>query len=102
MVSAYQSLLSVPPDVTDQASWAPTPTWTATVPGMVTPVTSYPAPCRPISIKVCGAPAVPQVKPHLQVVVGVPGGGVVRPDRHGQRPVLPPAQAHGHRQPRGV
>src|SRR5215470_20005198 len=33
MVSAYQSLLSVPPEVTDQASWAPTP----------------------ICIKVCGA-----------------------------------------------
>src|SRR5215469_13338344 len=55
MVSAYQSLLSVPPEVPDQACWAPTPICTATVPGMVTPVTSYPAPCRPISMNVCGA-----------------------------------------------
>src|SRR5262249_30270231 len=43
--------------------------------------------------------AVPQVEPGLQVVVVMPGAGVVRPDRDPQRAVVPLAQAHGEGQP---
>ena len=46
--------------------------------------------------------AVPQVEPGLQVVVVVPRAGVVGPHRDAERPVVPLAQPHGHRQAGGV
>ena len=43
--------------------------------------------------------AVPEIQPRLQVVVVVPGAGVVGAHRDAERPVVPLAQPHRHRQP---
>ena len=46
--------------------------------------------------------AVPQVEPGLEVVVVMPGRGVIGADRDPERPVVALVQAHSDRQPGGV